>query len=313
MKKAGKGLVKASAILPALAEGKDIAISKRKLKRLEVIELVRDSRDGKQQNVGVSSRPFVLCGLPIKRPKKGVLVYRRQNGRYVLEIVGHPEYGLPFGQDRLLPIWLATVAAVNRNPVVQFDSAAEILDLFDLPKDGKTYRRLVEGFQRLFTASIFFGTRDELRDGRVFDMERVHYFRRMQLWYSRKVHDRNLPGFQNQIVLSEWFWSEIQEHPIPIDITVVRGLADSPGALDFYVWVCWRTWTVKSGQTAVPLFGVDGLVKQLGVEGYAQRQKFRQTLRRWIATTQALWPECPVELSGDGNALILRHGKAIEG
>src|ERR1051325_1267372 len=112
--------------------------------------MVRIARERGEQNIGVSSRPFVLCGLPIKRPKRGTLVYTRRNGRYRLGITAHPTWGLPFGQDRLIPIWVATLASVNKRRVIQFDSGAEILDLFSLPKDGPHYRRLIQGFQRIF-------------------------------------------------------------------------------------------------------------------------------------------------------------------
>ena len=37
-----------------------------------------------------------------------------------------------------------------------FDSAAKILEEFDLPKDGFHYRRLVEGFRRVFMSTIYF-------------------------------------------------------------------------------------------------------------------------------------------------------------
>src|SRR5215469_2089668 len=70
----------------------------------------------------------------------------------------HYETPVPYGQDRLIPIWVATLAVIQRSRNIHFQSAAEILDFFHLPKDGPHYRRIVEGFQRLFAATIFFGT-----------------------------------------------------------------------------------------------------------------------------------------------------------
>lgn len=37
---------------------------------MEIIELVRTRRDSANQNLGFASRPFVLCGLPVKRPPR---------------------------------------------------------------------------------------------------------------------------------------------------------------------------------------------------------------------------------------------------
>jgi hypothetical protein len=43
---------------------------------------------------------------------------------------------------------------------VRFDSAAEMLDFFRLPKEGFHYHRLVKAFKRVLGATIFFGTED---------------------------------------------------------------------------------------------------------------------------------------------------------
>ena len=50
---------------------------------------------------------------------------------------------MPFGQDRLIPIWVATLAVRQKSRTVRFNSAAETLDFFQLPKEGLHYRRLV--------------------------------------------------------------------------------------------------------------------------------------------------------------------------
>lgn len=37
-------------------------------------------------------------------------MHERRNGQFVLQVIGHPNYGVPWGQDRLVPIFLATLA-----------------------------------------------------------------------------------------------------------------------------------------------------------------------------------------------------------
>jgi hypothetical protein len=101
--------------------------------------------------------PLVLCGLPVKRPPEGCLLHERRNGQFVLQVTGHPSYGLPWGQDRLVPIFLATLAIRQQSPRITFDSAAELLDTFGMQQGGSQYRRLIGAFQRIFGA-IFFGT-----------------------------------------------------------------------------------------------------------------------------------------------------------
>src|SRR6516225_10339083 len=136
----------------------DLVISKRRQRKIESIECVRLKRENARQNLGFSSRPFVLCGLPVRRPPQGSLLHERRNGPFVLQVTGHPGYGLPWGQDRLVPIFLATQAIRQKSPQIVFESAAEMLSTFGMQQGGSQYRRLVGSFQRIFGATIFFGT-----------------------------------------------------------------------------------------------------------------------------------------------------------
>lgn len=291
----------------------EVTVSKRKWKRIEAIELVRTRRAEGRQDLAFSSRPFVLTGLPIRRLPKDVLEYARQNGNFFLSIIGHPQKGIPFGQDRLIPIWVTSLALSQNSRIIRFNAASQLLETFGLPKDGKTYRRLVEGFERIFWATIAFGTDEQTQGATVIRRARFNFFDKMQIWYSRNVDQRVLPGdFENVIELSDQFWQEIKAHPIPVDLNVVRALADSPGNLDFYVWLVWRCWTARR-EARVPLFGPGGLILQLGVSERIEQRQFRRQVRDWLQITQKLWPGCPAVLTTDTNGLIVKPGKAIHG
>src|SRR5659263_276891 len=80
----------------------------------------------KRQDVGYASRPFTLTSLPIRRPPKGQLIHERRNGKFRLQVVGHPEYGLPWGVDRLVILWTATAAIRQKSRVIRFRSGADI-------------------------------------------------------------------------------------------------------------------------------------------------------------------------------------------
>jgi hypothetical protein len=177
-------------------------------------------------------------------PSEGDLTYTRRNGRFFLEIVGHPEFGVPFGQDRLVLLWLATQAVRNKSPVVEFGSAAEILNEWRLPTNGVYYRRLTAAFKRVFTSTIFFGTRDDRRRSEVWNCSRSHFFDHVQLWFDEDI----TTGMrrQNLVTLSASFWDELKSHPIPVDADVVRELANNPGCLDLYTWLTWRCYQVSA-------------------------------------------------------------------
>ena len=59
-----------------------ISITKLRLKQLDAIQLVREQRGNGKQELAYHARPFVLCGLPLRRPPAGELVHRRQNGKF---------------------------------------------------------------------------------------------------------------------------------------------------------------------------------------------------------------------------------------
>ena len=136
----------------------EIIISKQKLRQAEAVECVRLKRDSASQSLGFASRPFVLCGLPIKRPANGVLLHERRNGQFLLQVTGHPAYGLSWGQDRLVPLFLATLAVRQQHRNYHVPSAHEMLDTFGMQQGGSQYRRLIGAFQRIFGATIFFGS-----------------------------------------------------------------------------------------------------------------------------------------------------------
>jgi hypothetical protein len=132
------------------------SISVPAITKSEAVEVVRRRREEWNQDLAFGARPFILCGLPIRQLPNGTSKYSRRNGRFFLEVVGHPEFGVPFGQDRLILLWVATVAVRQKSPVVQFDSGAQILNEWGLQQNGSHYRRLAAGFRRVFVNRRWF-------------------------------------------------------------------------------------------------------------------------------------------------------------
>lgn len=287
-----------------------MGITKRKIRKLDAIARANHPAVDKTQRV-YSARPFVLCGIPVRRPHKHILEYSRQNGRFRLRVIGHPGYGLPFGQDRLLLIWIASMATWQKNRVIRFRSAATILETFGLPKDGRYYKRLIAGFERIFYATFFFTSDEQNAETVMITRTSFRFATTLKLWYIRGTpsdHERDSSPVENTIVLSEEFWNEIQGHPIPVDLNVVRALADSPGNLDLYVWLVWRSWTAKT-LVNIPLFGPQGLISQLGNSENLRERDFRRQIVRWLQITRQLWPECAATLAESGDSLMLHPAR----
>jgi hypothetical protein len=247
----------------------------------------------------------------VKRPAPGCLLHERRNGQFVLQVTGHPSYGLPWGQDRLVPIFLATLAIRQQTARITFGSAAEMLDAFGMQQGGSQYRRLTGSFQRIFGATIFFGTDTQREHAAVFHRARFNFMSETRIWYSKNPEQRLLPGdCQNMIVLSEEFYREILDHPIPTVLEAAKALSSSPSVLDLFMWLSYRCFTSR-GKERVPLFGDFGLISQLGSADYARPRKFREKLEGWLELVRAMWPGCPASIDKDGTGLFVDRAYAV--
>ena len=116
--------------------------------------------------------------------------------------------------------------------------------------------------------------------------------------------------FDNVVVLSDEFYTEIMAHPIPTDLEAVKVLASAPGVLDLFVWLAYRCFVAK-GPEAIPLFGAWGLSQQIGTVDYSRPRRFRAMLEQWLKTIRALWPTCPARIAADGRNLQINRALAV--
>jgi len=98
--------------------------------------MVRQKRRAKHRTWASHRGLLYSAASPVKRPQAGCLLHERRNGRFVLQVTGHPSDGLPWGQDRLVPIFLATMAVRQQSARITFNSAAEMLDTFGIQQGG---------------------------------------------------------------------------------------------------------------------------------------------------------------------------------
>lgn len=268
MNSVSRGLEPLTAIVER--EHPELVVSKYRIRQAEGIHLVRERREQGNQILGFNSRPFVLCGLPLRRPPRDELLYeRRRNGNFVLQVTGHPEFGLPFGQDRLVPIFLATMAVRQQSKTiwvqVGFYDARHVRD----GEGRKEYRRLIAAFERIFGATMFFGTERMSASARVVHRARFNFLSEARIWYQRDAED---PGGENVVALGDEFFAEIMAHPIPADLEAVKVLVAAPGVLDLFMWLSYRCFTTK-GEESIPLFGDFGLARQIGCVDYSRPRR----------------------------------------
>ncbi|MBV9589350.1 MAG: replication initiator protein A [Hyphomicrobiales bacterium] len=199
-------------------QGSELVFSKRKLRQAEIIQLVREKRERETQTLGVFIAP--VCPLWAAGQAAESRLSAPRTPQWAVSAASHwaSDVWSTVGQDRLVPLSLATLDAQQQRQAITF-RGAEMLDTFGLPQGGSQYRRLIAGFQRVFGATIFFGTDTQREKAAVFDQCRFHFMQEAHLWYSQD-HDQRLftADHQNRIVLSEEFFCEVTSHSIPTDL-----------------------------------------------------------------------------------------------
>jgi hypothetical protein len=278
-----------------------------------------EARAARDQKIAFAARDFVTCGFPLKRPPSNT--YARRNGDVTLELVGHSDHGVPYGQDRLIPIWLATAffaAGKPRDNVIRFRCASDILRAFEQPCDGGIHlRRLRERLLRVFYCSYVVTAegRIEQRDGQI-RKRRLHLMSeiRISLLEPDRPHVNQFSLWQDAIELDAHFANELRRGGrIPIDLETVRALKENPAALDLYVWQAWRSYRLLTNRQigiSVPVFGEGGLLQQIGTSTESPR-KARQQLRAWQATIQRVWQNCPNYLDPTCERFHVQPGEAL--
>ena len=82
---------------------------------------------------------------------------------------------------------------------------------------------MIAAFERIFGATIFFGSGSLAGKAKVVHRARFNFFREAQIWYNRAADESVLSAnVENVIVLSDEFFQEIMAHPIPTDLEAVK-------------------------------------------------------------------------------------------
>jgi hypothetical protein len=292
-----------------------VTIPKQTHNQVERLLSARDARQQQKQDLGISLRVLFMCGLPLKSMKE--IYYRRSCGLFALKIFGDPEFGgIPYGQDRLVLIWVASAfvhLGCPENNTIEFLYLRDVLRTFGIATDGRNYQRIKEGFFRVgnahFAVTEEFTTR---RGKKGYDCEKLPMLRGCKLWERdpQSPEEERDPDAPHRIRLDYEWADEIREHPVPIDLHSVKALRTHPGALDFYQWQAWRSYFAKT-TVRIPIFGPGGLLAQLGCLQGQEPREVRRRLKEWQTLIKLCWPTCPNTLSRDGDILMIRPGQAI--
>ena len=194
---------------------------------------------------GFMARTMALCSLPRSNPGNRTQ-YKRANRPYTLVMSAAGVNKLPFGNlPRLILAWICTeVVKTQSREVVLGKSLANFMrSLGVYSSSGGKYTRLRNQMNRLFNCSVSMIYKDDTRRATV----NAVLADLTAFWWNPKQPDQ-AGLWESKVRLSESFFNEIIRHPVPIDMNTLKALKRSPLGLDLYLWLVYRTFTLRTPQ-----------------------------------------------------------------
>ena len=182
-----------------------------------------------------------------------IVVHRKDQTKMIESLQGKNAVGgckLPFGNlPRLLMAWLSTEAVCTQSrELVLGRSLAEFmrtLGVLSSDSGGASgvRTRLRNQMRRLFNAHVRLVYEDE--HGEQFVSSTIAD--RGEFWWSARKHDQ--PSlWESKIYLGEAFFNEIIDHPVPLDMNILKAIERSTLGLDLYLRLTYRTFALRAPQ-----------------------------------------------------------------
>lgn len=236
-------------------------------------------------------------------------VFKRSNGALTVEIVASSR-GLPYGSyPRLLLTWLTTEAVRTRSPQLYLgDSLSDFMSKLDLlPTGGRwgTIPRLTDQAMRLFRSFVTaYDTHVDTREHRIGGErgKNIMVAEDWDVWWDPRESAQGAL-FQSWVKLTDTFYQQVTERPVPIDLRAIRALKKSPLALDLYTWSTYRM-SYLNHRTEIPW---EVLQLQFGAD-YAStpqgRRDFKKKLIGALKKVATVYPKLRADEGERGLVLL---------
>jgi len=302
----------------------------KKQKKAALVEKIHQDRLIFDQELGWVFRPMALAPFPADSLGKRTIIkkdgtqddefeilWTRRTKNIEVEILAHPKYGVPFGQDTLIILYLAIEARKQNSRKIKVNFYRDFMRMFDMnPNSGFKYNLVIDGLKRIKNSKYSWRVLgEEDRD------KELHYLyiEELDLYCFPKNPDQK-PLFDQYILLSERFWNEVDKHKIPFNLDAIRYLKTKPAYLNFHIWLSTRLGQLYfdmkekklgKGELFIPYWGDFGLQNQLSSK-IKRRPDYRVQVRNWLKTTKKIWPLCPVSIEGDGLKIELMGPEQLD-
>lgn len=255
--------------------------------------------------LGFMAKMLVQTTLP-HRAQPGTQ-YTRTDGDVTLSITDLGGAGLPYGAyPRLILIWMTTESLRTGERKLELGrSLSSFMGQLGLQCTGGhwgTIPRFRDQMERLFGAAISTRWKQEQVTQTHIAGSNLLLAEEFDLWWAPlKLPRTPLP--QSSVTLSQKFFEQLIESPVPLDLRAIRALKRSPLSLDLYawatrrvsylkrpLWISWRSFQVSFGA------------------GYADtpqgKSRFRGNAVEALRRVKAVYPQLKIELKRDGILLF---------
>jgi hypothetical protein len=238
--------------------------------------------------LGFMARAMVQATLPHRKVEGNE--FERRNGSFTLTLQAPSKIGLPYGSiPRLLLAWVTTEAVKTKSRELELGGsmAAFMAELGLTPTGGAngSITRLKNQTRRLFSATITAAYED---GEQVADMGYRLADKSVLWWHSKDPEQAGL--WKSTVTLSDHFFNEVIDRPVPIDMRAVKALKQSPMALDIYTWLTYRASYLKR-PTVIPW---SSLALQFGSD-YSRLRAFKEAFLQELKKVVLVYGQVQVE------------------
>lgn len=241
---------------------------------------------------------LIQCTLPHSDPQTRDWV--KTNGDFTLIVSSGVDkdlkpYGVPYGSfPRLALAYIIThVVQTKERRIPLTDHFSGFLKEIGYTGNhrgaGIKGKRVQDQLIRLLKSNISFEKKTGDEDQGEILSGRADVASRFALWWDYKNPDQRAL-FESHIDLTEDFYHSILANPVPLQTEVLAALKKSPLALDVYMWISYRLFTMQAaGQEQISL-GYGRLQEQFGTGiSEANYRSFRREFRLALEKVAEHW------------------------
>jgi hypothetical protein len=210
-------------------------------------------------------------------------------------LAGKPEPGgVPYGsRARLILIYLQSEAIRTKSREIELGGSLRAwLVRLGIPQGGKSIAAVREQAERLSLCRLTFRIKSGNSTGLV----------NQSIVDTALFLDNQVDGqgslFLEKAKLSEGFYAQLQQHPVPLEESAIRAVSNNSQALDIYAWLAYR---LHSLPNARPI-SWRALRLQFGVS-FGRMDNFRARFLDNLKLALAVYPAANVEVGEAGLVL----------